>query len=585
MGIFKKRAETGEAPARPALVASAARVELGNTLASKVSTEGWQQTAYHYFDCIGEYRAVATWVGNLLSRATLFATYDDGDGPKRLPPSHPANQFLDALAGGTEGQSHMLGEIGVQYTVAGEAYLLGWEEGGRDQWMVTSGLAIKKVGSQWQVGDKILPEDTLVVRIWNPHPVDPKKANSPSRAALPILASMERLQQREAAQLDSALASAGVAFFPKDMQVAGTEVGSDGFMDHFIEVVSAGLANPGDASSLVPTFVFADADQIEAVKHINFSTPLDEASTAKMEQLQKRLALSLDVPPEIMSGVGDTNHWSAWAIDESSIKSHTEPLLRKITADLARAYLQPLLSTEDGLEGEPWQYGIGADTSEMRLRPNRSKEALELYDRGELSAEALLRETGFQPDDAMGDDERKQWLIRKLADGSATPDQVAQAYRMLGIPIESEVDAGEVREARPSPSLLEHPSNELPDEAALAKARQQAALTAAAEQMVYRALERAGNRLKTKYGSTTLKNSTLKAWQMYSLYPITREDANELLADAWDRVQDFGSRLGVDHRQLAAALHAYTTFLLVEGATHDSGRLDSYLTKFITEEE
>src|SRR4029079_12876610 len=82
-------------------------------------------------------------------------------------------------------------------------------------------------------------------------------------------------------------------------------------------------------------------------------------------------------------------------------------------------YLQPSL---EGLVPDPENYFCIADTSSIRLRPNRSAEAIELFDRGELSGMALRRETGFQPEDAPPVEEFTKWLLRKIAIGSTSPE-------------------------------------------------------------------------------------------------------------------------------------------------------------------
>ena len=53
----------------------------------------------------------------------------------------------------------------------------------------------------------------------------------------------------------------------------------------------------------------------------------------------------MDMPPEVLQGAGDANHWSAWQADESAIKAHTEPLLKLITTTISRQYLGPCSTT------------------------------------------------------------------------------------------------------------------------------------------------------------------------------------------------------------------------------------------------
>ncbi len=575
MGLFKRSGGEVVSQNPNALTASAARVttaKLKGTIAGRLATDKWQDEAWRYYDCIGEYRSVAQWTGNVLSKARLFATYDDGTGPKRVPETHIASKYVQALFGGADGQARMLEELGINHTVVGESYLLGWEEDGQDVWAVATASSLKQTSDgSFTYDGKPLPTDSFIIRIWQPHPKRPSKANSPSRPALPILAQIERLMQRTAAQLDSAIASAGIMLLPSSVTFQGDKKGAEEVLDLLIETMAEALANPGEASSITPIVLTADKEDIAAARHLTFSTPLDKESRAMMKEAQHRLALTMDIPPEVMSGMGESNHWAAWAIDESSIKSHTEPLLKRIVTDLTTGYLHSLLQQEAAHKEDYAQYGIGVDTSEMRLRPNRSKEALELYDRFELSGEALRRETGFDEDDAPDDEEIKARLILKTATGSTTPEIVAQALNSLGLGFTVTVPDTDTQEERPTPSLEEHPTDELPDTEA-------AALLAAAEQMVWRALERAGNRLKTRIGKTS---ANVDACNLYRLYPMDRDLAATILTDAWTKVPMFAQSHNVDPRSLVAALDAYTTAILVEQAAFDTRKLKDYLTQFV----
>jgi len=85
-----------------------------------------------------------------------------------------------------------------------------------------------------------------------------------------------------------------------------------------------------------------------------------------------------------------------------------------------------------------------------------------------------------------------------------------------------------------------------------------AGLTFAAEQMVDRALQRAGNRIKTKYG---LRDAPAKANRLYLHVDITAADCDDLLVDAWDTCHDFD--YGVDPEKLARALDFYARALMI----------------------
>lgn len=546
--------------------------------AKPLRREGWQAVAWDWFDSIGEYRYSVNWVGNILSKATL-TVLENGEPTQN-------QHALDALAslfGGKDGQSEMLRLLGIQFTVAGEAYIVG-ESGGLgedDEWFVVAATELTRTGgNNWRMEGKEFNEP-LVMRLWRPHPRKWAESDAPSRAVLNILAEIDGLTKHVAAQIDSRLAGAGLLLLPSEItfstgapavegqEAAVTAPNADTFMAALMETMSTAIANREDASALVPIIVQAAGEHLEKIRHVTFSTPLDEKSIELRAEAIRRLALGMDMPPEVLTGTADLNHWGSWQVEEAGIKAHTEPLLAVITNALSIGFLRPYLEVE-GVE-DPKAFSFGVDTSKMRLRPNRSKEALELYEHGELSGETLRRENGFEPDDKMTDDELANWFMRKVASGSTTPELVEAALRALKVPLgnvlyelnEKVAAETEVQEARPTPSLEEHPVREPPadlDDAA----------TAAAEVMVFRALERAGNRLKNKLGSA--RPEGVAAADLYRFAPVPdAAELDDLLTDAWSCADRFSYDISV------ANLDSYARMLLTTGKPHDRDLLQRTL--------
>ena len=545
---------------------------------------GWQDAAWHFYNTIGEYAYAVNWVGNLLSRAKLYATRDDGTGPKKLGPEDAASQYLDALFLDAQGKATALQQIGVHYTVTGEAYIVGTTGDDGDHWEIVassriSGERRSDDSIQWTVDGVVLDDDPLVIRIWRPHPVEKGAATSPSRAALPILSEIERLTMHVAAQVDSRLISAGILFLPNEMTFAVIDEdgnvltgSSDLFVQTLQDVAARAIQNRDSAGALVPIVVSADGESIDKAKHLTFWSELDNQAIELRTEAIRRLALSMDMPPEILTGQGDTNHWSAWSIDESAIKSHTEPLLARIADDLAVGYLRTML-VQDGMSPEESRaYGIGVDTTEMRLRPNRSQEALELWDRGVLNSSTLVEETGFKVDNIQDDAEHQRWLIDKVATGQTTPEAVIEALKELGVVlnVQEDPDPPEDRpgqhEARPTPSLNEHPSQDPPDSGD--------ALAAACEVLVFRALERAGNRLKNK---TQRRIPGVAAADTYMFHKVDTGTLDFVLEDAWSAVDRFAKKHGADAQELAGYLDAYTRAIMVEQKPHDEAMMRSFI--------
>lgn len=544
--VAKPVVETASGP--NGLVASAVRLTgraNGKNDKKPPKAPSWYARAWEYFDTIGEYRYAVTWVGNLLSRARL-EVWEDG---KPTTNGH-ALEALSSLFGGEEGQREMLRQLGTHLTVPGDCYIIGEDMGEEpDEWSVVAANRLSKVGENWKIGKKVL-DDPLVIRVWRPHPLNGDASDSPTRAVLPILDEIDAFSKYVKAQISSRLTGAGVLAIPSEItfgtvrgmmtdggedKTALASSGVDAFLREFIDTVAMATVDPADASARVPIILQGPGEYLDKINHITFWSELDDQAKELRDEAIRRLALGMDMPPEILTGTGEMNHWNSWQVEEASIKSHTEPLLQIITTSLAKSYLRPYLEEVGGMSKEQSRkFTFHADTAKIRLRPNRSKEAIELYNLGELSAEAMLRENGFDPADAMGDEERKQWLTKKVAGGSTTPELVAWALKLLGvdIPTSALVTETEPTEAPSDPSLLEHPTRELPDSGDG---------IAAAGAVVFRALERAGARLKSKYKTRLVPGADGVANEkVYRYANITPDMVDDLLVGAWECVDALG---------------------------------------------
>jgi hypothetical protein len=546
----KNLADSGisKVPARsevisPVIVASAANIDVvpvpGGPKSAQLRTEDWQRQSWHWMDRIGEYRYGCEWVGNQLSKAKLLVL------EKGKPTTNTvALELMAGFFGGVEGQQQMLRTVGINFTAAGECYVALSKVDGADFWETAASTQISR-GSQpksFRINEE-LRENAFVLRLWRPHPERARDADAAARSMLGVLGVIDGLGQHEQAQIHSRLAGAGLLLLPQEITFQTTEItdaqgnkiasNSDpnAFSKLLAETMAQAVANRGSASSLVPIMLQGPGEHLEKIRHLTFWTELDEKTTVMQEQAMARLARSMDMPPEILTGSGDMNHWGAWQMDEASIKSHTQPLLDVIIHSLTTHYLQPLLAAAGVANAE--DFTIDADTSEMRLRPNRSKEAAEMYDRGELSGEAMRRENGFSEDDAPTDDQRTEWLLKNLAGGSASPEQLQAALEALGVrlrvaPTAPVVVNERIREAQPPRSLEEHPTQDPPEEPV------DPAVVASAEMHVLRALERAGNRIKSGY---RVSMPDVPAVELYRHVDVRDSDLDSFLEDGFSLAQ------------------------------------------------
>jgi hypothetical protein len=413
----------------------------------------WQNEAWDFYDGPdGEaLRYGISWVANLVSKAKLRAArVVSGETDPEIIEEGPAADAVEELAGGVDGQAQLLRAFAVQLAVAGIGYLVGSDAladdlSGGSSWRVVSqdvirmkqpatptSPAIYELAYDEGAWRQLPPEGTMVVKFWRPHARFFWRPDSPTHSAIGALRELRRINQYIDATLVSRLAGAGILVFPSEARfpTAPTETqGQHPFVTEVMQVMMTAVKQPGTAAQIVPIPVEVPAEYVDSFKLINWSTELSDKILEMRESAQKRVATALDVPAEVVMGMGDMNHWGAWQIEESAITVHAEPLLQLITGDLTRSYLHPLLEAMgEDTEG----IVLVADTSDLKVQPDKTKPAMDLYDRGELGGDSLRREQGFAESDAPDDEELASWAFKKLL---SNPQLAPGALDGLGIKV------------------------------------------------------------------------------------------------------------------------------------------------------
>lgn len=554
------------------------------------SGEQWHHDAWDFYDIVPEYHQGCAITGALLSRAKLIVNERQTDGTWAPTQNAFALEALRQLAGGEEGQVEMLRNLGIHFSVVGGAHLVGPQKE-KDlldptKWLVVASTEITKSADTWRVNGKEMA-DVWAIELWKPHPRDHRKYDAPTRAILPILSELVQLTKRQAAQIDSRLTGNGLVLFASEVDFPSTPVrrnpgdpsairdsvapgNLNGLVDTLVETGSDAMQDQSSPAAQLPVFGTVPGEFLGKSEHIKFWSELDAAMPAmRLEQI-RRIALGMDMPPEVLLGNAGSNHWNAWLSDENSVKIHAEPLLRIITSSLTVGYLHTVL---EGVVEDVSNFAIGADTSQMRMRPNRSKEAMEALKLGELSPSAMRRENGFDEADAPTEEERRQMLLWRVANGSTTPELVDAALKEAGVDLGVSVtDLRAPAQARPLPSTVDHPVREIPQRTEDQRAAASTALVYAAEQMVDRALQRAGNKMKSKYG---MRSTATPANRLYMHADVAAADLDTLLDDAWGCTQTTADL--IEPQRLARALDIYTRSVITARREPTRGSLAAAL--------
>lgn len=431
-----------------------------------VQGEGWQHEAWDFYESLGEFNYGVEWFGEALSRVRLNAAVirRGGDEPEPLT-TGPAAELAAGLCGGTDGQAQLLRSLAVQLSVPGESYFVGRDvtdddlfagllmdsepdEHGRVWTVQPVGtmrqsrrtfrdlLGRSRRGWEMQVEDTRwvrLPPEALVCRIWDRNERLPWRAMSPAKAALAIMREIDMYNRQVIATLLSRVALNGFLLIPEEATLPvnpAYEEAADPFFAELIDLMRTAIKNPGAPASAAPMPLRIPAELIDKFRHLTFATPLDQKLFDAREQAIRRLAATLNLPAEIITGMGDVNHWSSWQLSEDAIKMHISPKVEIITRCLTIGYLHPMLTAL----GESTRTANGEriifwyDTSELTQRPDRSESARDLYRLKVVNATAARRENGFDEADAPSEDELETMVLIDLA---VQPQTAAPALKEL----------------------------------------------------------------------------------------------------------------------------------------------------------
>lgn len=573
--------------------------------------QGWQNDAWLYYDRIGELRFGTQWIANAMSRVNLVAampplgpgdepTPIDYDDPRATPVQKRAIEIVGAMANGATGQGQMLASFGTHLTVAGIGWLVvepDLDDPEADElatWQVYSSEEVRQAmghdGIEIRVGEsswRSVHPNGVVVKVWRRHPRANWQADSPTRGVLGVLREIDMLSQHIHASAQSRLAGAGILAIPSEAvfppgQGPQTSQGvdpddenitppQDNFVETLIDAMTTPLVDRGSAAAVVPLVIKVPGDLVDKITHLSFSTPFDDKVLALMEGAIKRLALGLDIPPEILTGTSGMNHWGAWQVQEESITLHIEPLSEVVVNALTIGFLHPALEAEGF---DPAEVMVWYDTTDLRTRPDRSRSAVEAYDRQELSGEALLRELGLNVDDMPTPEEKREKVLLSIVRNA--PSLAPVILPALGY----DIGVSDVAGAQASVPQAEVPAlgrapetrDDIPSEA----------LAAACDVIVHRALERAGARLRSAAGKRTPGGAAAiecpdPTRLHLSIDATEHADLTALLEGAWSLVPGIAQRYSVSAEALTATLDAYARGLLAAGHPHDHDRLAAAL--------
>jgi hypothetical protein len=615
---------------RGSLTASARLVtpEQGKALSKKVRARGWQLSSFTYRVAIPEVGYVMRFLGNNSTHIRLFAGDRRGDDVVELdddygwlpgengttvrdPDALPADvvalarDALDRLTGGAPsgGGAAILAPIVQAFEGPGECYLVGRydPEDDRETWAVHS---LSELSAQdgrypgsppdadkgyWRLvtGEgrdaeavDLDPATTTVYRLWTADSQWSSEPDSPMRSLVGVCERLLLIDRANDGVLRSRAAGNGFILMPDEMGFGGEEdpdnpdaPPDDAFQRDMATQLTTPLVQDGSAASAVPGVIYGPYAYLDRIRHLTVDRPLDPKLAELESRLLTRLGIGLDVPPEVLTGYADVNHWNVAQVSEDTFKLHQEPVTIRGVEALTLSYLRTALA--DAGVDRMWVDRVVAwyDPASLIAPRDQRDAANDAYDRGQISGKAYRRllhldeadapevEAGAEPDQPVGETGMLADQLSALFDiaGAAiragyAPDSVSEQLGLAGFrhtgfrPVTVAEPEVPIIEGGPSitpeppalpaaetPPAETPPPEEPPPEAdatvasaASTTGREPTAaqrrlsrrlmridrdlrirLQAAADAALHRALERAGNRLRAKARGNTTASARI----------------------------------------------------------------------------
>lgn len=618
------------------MVASAARVAAGRRIA-RVPNAEWQEKAWRLFDAMGELRFSASWISNSASQVNLALGRVGPGGsdpvPVRETPETPltpleadALQLVAELGGGPAHLPEMMQHLATLIAVAGLGWILieedlaaptGWK------WSARSNDELRDTGTEWEVetgleddpewdnqGWRPVAKNHVLIKVWKRHPRHADVSDSPVRAAIPILEQLEGIDAHVNATSASRLAGAGILFSPSEVEYQAPDVEGDandpdedinyanvdGLLDDLIENARMAAKDPDDPAAVIPLPIEVPAEFIEAFRHMTFWTEYSEQVIELSDRAVKRFALAMDMPPEAVTGMTDASHWAAWRVAEEGVTIHIAPLVRVITTAITINWLHVNLLALNHDPKEVIKLIVFGDTTSLLVRPDKSADTTVGYQEIEVSADSYRREIGLSSDDKPSQSEFLRRVLMRTMDRN--PELSSLLLPIIAQDVITPEDVKGLDWSTVSPEQQNFGTRSMDGERSIRDTQEQAgqsqptpirtvtdqplaasALVASMDGVVFRALERAGNRLRSEAGKGVPGgNESVATIEPSMIHTVIRpKRVAPLVAGAFDRVPELADGFGVDGPDLTAAVDSYTRHLLESGTAHTPELLTSWL--------
>jgi hypothetical protein len=438
-------------PLRRGSLTASARVvtpDQGKGLAAKHRSRGWQLASFTYRVAIPEVGYVMRFLGNNSTHIRLYVGdrppgaddvveldddygWIDGDSgtavydPDALPPDlvAQARDALDRLTGSSPsgGGAAVLAPVVTAFEGPGECYMVGRYDPDTDAetWAVHS---ISEVRAQdgrypgsppdaprgyWRLvtGEgrdtetiDLDPATTTVIRLWTADSQWSAEPDSPMRSLAGTCERLLLIDRANDASLRSRAAGNGFLLMPDELSFGGDGAeddpdapDDDEFQRDFTTQLVTPLTQDGSAASVVPGIIRGPYAYLDRIRHLTLDRPLDPKLADLEARLLTRLGIGLDVPPEVLTGYADVNHWNVAQVSEDTFKLHQEPVTIKAVEAMTLGYLRTVLLDAGWPRELVNRVVMWFDPSSLIAPRDQRDAANDAFDRQQISGKAYRR--------------------------------------------------------------------------------------------------------------------------------------------------------------------------------------------------
>ncbi len=346
-------------------------------------------------------------------------------------------------------------------------------------------------------------DQARVWRLWRRDIEYSQWAFSPVRPCIDDYELLARLTLAVAAEASSRAAQRGLLFVPNELSFGPADPTQeenpqeDPLIVELTSAMARAIQNPGSAEAMAPFVIRAEGvtqtsggsiPTADLIKWIALGPTDRYTEIEAWDATISRIAGSIDMPKELMTGVGDVSHWGQWFLDDIGFRQHTGPTVTRFCNDLGSAYLRPAAKEEGIADAD--RVTVWFDPAGAVNHPDETGTALKAHDAIVISDKYLREKIGAPESAKPSQSEYEQRVAIKLKQdpfGDGQDPRVGQGET----PPPSGGQGGDTTQEAPTDSQTRPSGNRPPSPAPNLAAM----ILGAAEMQIDRARELAGRRL------------------------------------------------------------------------------------------